>query len=457
MMGAEIESFLGVLGNLDKQLAHSTFNYVSVFAGGRQYLLQGRLFFNAFPPKETFTPFRHGRVRAGQIVFKRLSLTTKEFIGHLLDGCLPIEGNLLFPSSPAFGYKVNYQPLHPAGGRMNRLAVLSVEGADRTVIVQPEVLDWEVRGADRPYDSIQELMSEYRLGFTNPNVSFEAVLPNVAEVDHSSRVIGDKARLGLIMSRDLSKEFASIGYRVIDKQSVVTRSRIHAKDMTWEVTANHLAGVAEITVPRAAIVHCVANFQDVAQYSYYVTDPENAPNDRRSAYESFDPDLTLLREWLFRTVSKGSNARDIEAAISWLAWMLGFSPALLGLFPKTQEAADVIVTTPRGDYAVVECTIGMLRTDNKLPTVVRRANELRERLRSGGSGHLNVLPVIVTSLPRESVAAELEQADRLGVVVVTRETLESAIDQTMLPLHPDDIYTDAVRSRAEAAAKYGAA
>lgn len=152
-------------------------------------------------------------------------------------------------------------------------------------------------------------------------------------------------------------------------------------------------------------------------------------------------------KWIKR---KGYRGGSFLAALdTWL------QSSTFGHFPKTQEAADVVVTTPNGRYAVIECTMGMLRTDNKLPTVTRRANELKERLKAGGSAHLGVLPLIVTSLLRERVAAELEQAERLGVVVITREILEVAIERTLLPPNPDAIYDEAVRSLAEAAAKLG--
>ncbi|MFF0950586.1 hypothetical protein ACFYE9_23835 [Rhizobium leguminosarum] len=232
-MTPEIESFLGALGSLDEQLAHSTFNYVSVVIGGRQYLLQGRLFFNGFPPTEQFISFNHGAVCVGQIPFKQIGSKTRELIAELLNGYLPIAGGLHFS---IHHNEIDYQPQHPAGGTVNRISVLSILGAKRSELVTTEFLDWEVRGAERPYDTIQELLSENRLGFTGPNVSFEIILNHVAEIDHSSIVTGDKAKIGLIMPRDLPQDQASIGYRVFEKQLVVARSRIHSSDMTWTET-----------------------------------------------------------------------------------------------------------------------------------------------------------------------------------------------------------------------------
>jgi hypothetical protein len=89
-------------------------------------------------------------------------------------------------------------------------------------------------------------------------------------------------------------------------------------------------------------------------------------------------------------LAKG-NARDLEAGVAWLLWMIGFSAAHLGSTTRTQDAADLIVTSPAGHFAVVECTTGLLRTDNKLPTLVARATEVRKRLDSGNNRHLAVI------------------------------------------------------------------
>jgi hypothetical protein len=52
--------------------------------------------------------------------------------------------------------------------------------------------------------------------------------------------------------------------------------------------------------------------------------------------------------------------------------MLGFNPVQLGLTGKTQDFADLILVTPNGHAAIVECTTGLLRADNKLPKLLAR-------------------------------------------------------------------------------------
>ena len=132
---------------------------------------------------------------------------------------------------------------------------------------------------------------------------------------------------------------------------------------------------------------------------------------------------------------KGTAAADFEVAIAWLLWALGFSVASFGTHPKTKDTFDVIATTPRGDFLVVECTLGLLRADSKLSKLNARAVNVRDSLAASNMKHLRVLPVIVTAMTREQVEADAGPAADLGVLVVTREDLDGV--QNELIRFPD--------------------
>jgi hypothetical protein len=84
-----------------------------------------------------------------------------------------------------------------------------------------------------------------------------------------------------------------------------------------------------------------------------------------------------------------------------------------------------------------------------------RAEAARRGLAGAGSAYLRLLPVIVTSKTRNEITPDLEDAERLGVLVVTRETLENAIDQRTLMLpNADQVYAEAEQAIKEALAKY---
>lgn len=224
--------------------------------------------------------------------------------------------------------------------------------------------------------------------------------------------------------------------------------------MKWEPRQHFLYGSAEIEVPEGAVIHCTATYAGYAQHQGWISDPSTVQNPYRAVYEAFDNQMVTLRDFLEHSQGKGRDARDLEAGVAWLLWMLGFSVAHLGGTAKTQDAPDLIATTPRGNFAVIECTTGLLKADNKLPRVIERAETVRRKLDASGNRHLRVLPIMVTSKDREEVKADLEQAEKLGVVVVTKESLLQALNRTLVLPDAEGIYAEGERTAREGQEKY---
>jgi hypothetical protein len=179
-------------------------------------------------------------------------------------------------------------------------------------------------------------------------------------------------------------------------------------------------------------------------------------NPRRAVYEAFDPQLQNLQAFIVGAAQdKGLNARNLEAAVAWLLWMLGFGVAHLGATPRMQDAADLIATTPGGHFVIVECTTGLLKAENKLALLHARAQTVRRRLDASNNTAMRVLAVIVTSRTRNDVSSELEAAERLGALVIAREDLERAINiQTSAQTNADQIFINGEKQVSAALAKY---
>jgi hypothetical protein len=145
-------------------------------------------------------------------------------------------------------------------------------------------------------------------------------------------------------------------------------------------------------------------------------------------------------------LSKGQisrDSRDFEAAMPWLFWMLGFAPAHIGGFPRFRDAADFLVSTPSGNLAVVECTVGLLKDDDKLPKLHDRVQAVRRNLDTSSTRHVRVLPMIITAKSAEEVRPDIEQAEKLGIYVITREGIDRLILQTLTPGNADYLYQQA--------------
>ncbi len=97
---------------------------------------------------------------------------------------------------------------------------------------------------------------------------------------------------------------------------------------------------------------------------------------------------------------------------------------------------------------------GLLKADNKLPLLHDRAQAVRRALESSAHNQFRVLPVIVTTKSREEIRPDLEQAERLGVLVLSRENLEQLLDLTIRVPMPDQIYDEALQTVQTAQSKY---
>ena len=183
-----------------------------------------------------------------------------------------------------------------------------------------------------------------------------------------------------------------------------------------------------------------------AQAFRWVFDPKTTQNPFRSVHHAFDPNLEVLQDLIKRAQNKGANARDLEIAVAWLLWMLGFSTTHIGGTPKTSEAPDLIASTPQGHFLVIECTTGILKENSKLPHVVERSEKVRQGLVASGNQHLKVLPVIVTTKTREEIRAEIDQAHQLGVLVATKESFAEVFNRTLLFPDPNRLYADLEQS-----------
>ena len=170
-------------------------------------------------------------------------------------------------------------------------------------------------------------------------------------------------------------------------------------------------------------------------------------NPRAAILALVDPSGSLTQTYLRPEMpARGKAADDFEAAIAWLLWALGFSVASFGTHAKTRDAFDVIATTPRGDFLVVECTLGMLRAEGKLSRLAARTVNVRDSLAASNMTHLRVLPVIVTAMTGEQVAADAGPAAELGVLVITREDLDEVQNELVRFPDADSLFERGLRA-----------
>jgi hypothetical protein len=449
-----VDEFFSTIEPLHGENQNTSFNYLAVRRGEGFCLIQGALTFNTGP----FNPkphFQSETVRAGIYPLAELNLDARGLVGALLSGDVPTPGDkLIFLPNDSGHYSAQYEPFHPVGiQHQARYDVLTILGGSQSSIIRQPHLDWELRAASTPYEGLQEVAFEYRLGGLRGIVSVEVIAFNVAAVDYTSPVTGSKAEIRVMLAHGWTTDDVSLGCRVISQGRVETRFLLKGTAMFWEQKSEHQYGTAEIVVPPAAVVHCFVSYRGIAQHYGWLSDPSTAQNPKRAVYNKFDSKLEVLTDFLSKSGAKSRDARDLEAGVAWLLWMLGFSVAHLGGTDRTQDAADLVATTPQGHFAVVECTTGQLKAD-KLSLLVERADRVKQGVIESNYKHLRVLAAIVTCKTRMEISADIEQAEKLGVLVMTREDLEQALNRTLPLPNADRLYEEALAAVAASKAKH---
>lgn len=386
---------------------------------------------------------------AGEFTLGEHELSIFDAINDIIRGVLLCRhGNLVFESNADQKIHLDYDDMHSEGLQsQNRLSVMTLVGGPIYLgALQPHT-DWHLRAASQPYSSLQELAYEFQCGLlNNSNVTAEIIADNTLFIDNQSKIVDTSAHLLVRMARQLDPLKVRLGYRMLVAGTVRDRRSVAGTDFHWKETEGILQGSLQVPVQEGAVLQCFASYGGIAKHFYWVANPLTAQNPRRAVFEAFDNDLEILQSFIFREHVKGRDARDFEFAVAWLLWFLGFSVLHLGQTERTRDAPDLIATTSGGDFAVIECTTGLLKADNKLASLVERASRIRKRLVECGSSHLRVLPIIVTSRTRDEVAADLEQAKSLGVVVVTRENITESLGRTLLMPNADEIYKEGIDS-----------
>lgn len=425
---------------------HPGLSFFAVRREQQLHLLHGRLFLHIKPPTISRKPFESASAVAGYFSLEELGLTHRSFIDKMLAlEAIPTPlGTLILPPDNTGCLSTYAMPFHPDGINGGRTSVLTVSGIQRHQYIQQPQLDWELKSAKLPFDSLGELLNEYSLGiYKGDFANLEVIAFPAIEVDFMSIVERDSAKPALFLASSLNQAESHLGYRVLLHGQVIDRGILSGSELEWSRGENYNRGVGALTIPSGSVTQCFAAYRGIVHHQAWIADPALSQNPRRAALEEFDAKLTVLRDFLFEEQKQRKDARDFEIGISWLLWIFGFSVAHSGATSRTSDAPDILVTTPAGHMALVECTTGQIKADSKLAKLVGRAQTIRRRLDASGNRHIRLVSVIVTALSRDEVKADLEQARQLGVVVVAKEELVDALERSIMVQNADLIFSQA--------------
>ncbi|MGQ3055439.1 MAG: hypothetical protein ACT6S0_26925 [Roseateles sp.] len=420
----QISTFCAQLAPVERAfISHAALGYCALRRDDQWFLYSARLRLDS---TMTVTPatFKTSTVIAGRIPIDTRSRSVRKAIEELLGTFAVTDASVQFEAEDNGSYSAYAVPLHRSGLDRSALAILKIRGGRGWEKVDREEIGWRLRGSEIAFESLSELCGVCDAG-DEPG-SLEIVAAPVTRILSTSTAKQNKATLMLSCSSELDVDACRLSYRVIQGSTVVHRDSVAGKRLNWRPEHGNCVATHDIDIPEGALVDCAVSYQGETHQQAWITDRSAVGNPRRAAFEPSDIELLAMQSMLRDEDDK--NGRGFEVAVAWLFWMLGFNPAHLRNSKHHEDAPDILVEC-EGGFVVVECTIGQLKADKRSNLKARCVN-VEKSLAATGNRDVLVLPLLVTRFSHEQVTADMEDAGKAGLHVLTRDDLLALMERT---------------------------
>lgn len=214
------------------------------------------------------------------------------------------------------------------------------------------------------------------------------------------------------------------------------KSRVQAADqIDWQKTEEGIQqGKVRITLENADNALAILMIEGSTIRRHWFPDAERARNSRLIAVQNFDKDLKMVRNAVLET----TDSNKFENGVATLLFLLGFTPAV----QLETDSPDIIVSTPSGRLAIIECTTRVADFSTKLGKLVDRRGSLEKSLRS--SGHQgNIAALLVCRQHKDQIAAGTQETRSHNVMLITKDELITAFEQLRFHPDPDELLRNA--------------
>jgi len=141
---------------------------------------------------------------------------------------------------------------------------------------------------------------------------------------------------------------------------------------------------------------------------------------------------------------QGRNAgEDFEYGAALLLSVFRFSYFHYGLVPTLRDAPDLLAFTQANELLIIDCTIRFPNENNKVSKLLSRTDQIRAMLQSSGNAYIEILPVVITALSRNSIDNDIREAAQRGVVVLTKENIDDLMQRVIIPPTPSQLFAEA--------------
>ena len=299
-------------------------------------------------------------------------------------------------------------------------------------------LDNALRSAPVPFDGIADLASwlgvaDPTQGQDHPSIVFRMNPP--ADLSMATcKLTNGVLDLTMFALPKLNTNKISIATRSVPGKGLAARRQV-ATFFKWSRVKNGIrVGKASIPVDGADQVLVAVVIDEVVVRRHWFVDATRARNQRLIAVQQFDADLRMVKRELFNP----STSDKFELAVASLLYVLGFNPVV----QIETDSPDLVVMTPEGRLAIVECTIRIADSASKIGKLVDRRSALLKAL-SANEHSVRVSGVLVCALPKDQMAISDAELTRNRIILVCKDDLASAFDRLRNPRSPDQSLLDA--------------
>lgn len=429
----------------------ATISYVALKTDHGVNLLFGRILLEPtrMGVNEALFSFESQHLVVARFVLDICPKDIKAFLDNAKNGEIRSVENKTIPLLQTdSGLSAYFSPIyHPGVTEGPRIPTLQVSGASRHNLIvraiDQRMLDWEVKAAETPFDSLDELLGQCGLPVQmqiGDSTMLEMVAKSPVMIGGASGISDKEAVIECRLAGALGEEELRLGYK-IPHQGSVERKSVSGSTLDWRQEGDVKVGVYKFQVENAPLLQAFVSYAGVSFHQWWVVDPSKRLNPRFAVHQVFDESLELLERMLLKPETDKPYA--FENAVSTLFSLMGFAISNYGRIPKLQKGPDIIAISPAGHIEVIECTVGLLDESDKLAKLVQRTKLIRDSLREAGYGYLRLQAVIVTPLTREEVTANLETAGKHEIAVICKGDIEEMLRRAKFSPNADRLFDEA--------------
>lgn len=311
-------------------------------------------------------------------------------------------------------------------GRFGQIGRLVITGDSQGYAHrQNQDFNREVKASAISYDSLAALGARYGLDFQDHmNFCAEIYASRVAEI---SEVTRDEfqGRIKVRLASGLSPEDAVISVRSKNHPTARAHPLELAAAPVWR-TGLDGGWISEVvlTVPEPeAILSVVVSYAGIVQHQRELGPQRTHINSLRVAFAAFEPKEGALATVLANEKIRDRDPAELERTVAAILAMRGFSIITADRIPGLQEIPDILAADTDGNILVVECTLKLPNTEEKIAKLHRRREIIQRAFAGTRQADTEVLAVLAIPQSAQTLAAYQEQAARAEILLLDRSEL----------------------------------